>query len=197
LYKIQYIIANISIKGTLIMYDIQSKTKRGGKREGAGRPKGISQYGEQTKPIRIPLSMINKVKRVINKKSDKIPLYGNAVPAGEPTELADYLEDMIDIGSYMAPNPDTTYMVKVIGSSMIKAGIFEGDLLIVDTSIEPKHQDIVVANVNNDMTVKRLYHQDGHIILMPENDAYDPILLQENEELVISGVVKFVIKKTS
>jgi len=173
-----------------------AKKKRGGKRDGAGRPQGTSKYGESSKPMRIPLSMISHVKKIIDRKGNKIPLYSNPVPAGNPIELQDNLEEMVDLADFMAPHPEKTYMVKVTGNSMIKVGIFEGDLLLVDTSVEAKHNDIVVACANNEMTVKRLCMQENQIYLMPENDDYAPIFLTEGEELTISGVVTFVIKQT-
>ena len=174
----------------------QQKKKRGGKRPGAGRPQGTSKYGEGSKPMRIPLSMIEDVQKIIERKGGKIPLYSNPVPAGDPADLQDYLEEMVDISSYMAPNPNKTYMVRVTGNSMIKAGIYEEDLLVVDTSREAKHKDIVVASVGNEMTVKRLHHINDIVMLLPENDAYEPIIMKDEEKLTISGVVTFVIKQT-
>ena len=83
--------------------------------------------------------------------------------------------------------------MRVTGESMIKAGIHPDDILVVDRSIEPRHGKIVIAAIDGHLTVKRLHKEKGKTLLMPENDNYDPIALQEGNDMVIWGVVTNVL----
>lgn len=169
--------------------------QHGGKRPNAGRPKGLGKYNETTKPIRIPLSKIPDVQRFLEGSSSfKVPLYGCKVRAGFPSPADDYIESHLDLNSHLIQHPSATFFVRASGDSMIKAGIADGDLLIVDRSIEPCHGRIVIAAVNGELTVKRLYKKGGQTKLMPENDYYEPIAITEELELVIWGVVMHNIR---
>ncbi len=110
----------------------------------------------------------------------------------EPTQL---IEKQLDLNDHLIGNKDATFFVRVTGDSMINAGIFDNDLLIVDKSLEARHNSIVIAIINSEFTVKRLkINKDGSVVLMPENEKYQPIILNELEELVIWGVVTNVIR---
>jgi DNA polymerase V len=164
--------------------------QHGGRRENAGRPKGLGKYKEATKPMRIPLSKINEIQSLLEGGvSYKIPLYGCTVRAGFPSPADDYIESYLDLNSHLISHPASTFFVRASGDSMIKAGIADGDLLIVDRSIEPTHGRIVIAAVNGELTVKRLSLNTGQTQLLPENDHYPPITITEELELVIWGVV--------
>jgi len=168
----------------------------GGKRIGAGRPKGCNAYGEATKPIRVPISRIDAVKTFLTDGSAQrrlVPLYGSSVRAGFPSPADDYIESMLDLNTYLIKHPAATFIVKASGDSMNGAGIQSGDLLIVDRSLEAVHGKIVIAAVNGDLTVKRLFKQNGIIKLMAENPDYPPIDITATEEVVIWGVVTHVI----
>lgn len=167
----------------------------GGNRTGAGRKKGSNIYHEPTKPIRVPISLIKKVKEYALTKRYKIPVYGNKVQAGFPSPADDYIEGMIDFNEHLIQHPSSTFVVKVTGESMIEAGIHPDDILVVDRSIEPAHGKVVIAVINGELTVKRLHRKDGYIILMPENKYFEPIIIQEESNLVIWGVVTNVIHK--
>lgn len=169
---------------------------RGGLRPGAGRPKGQSKYGEQTKAIRIPLSRINDVMHFITHPSltsYQIPLYSSTVRAGFPSPADDYIEDFLDLNHYLINHPAATFMVRASGDSMTDAGIQSGDLLVVDRSINVTHGKIVIAAINGELTVKRLSKRNGRILLMPENNQYPPIDITDEQDLVIWGVVIHVI----
>lgn len=162
---------------------------RGGKRAGAGRP-----AKEPTKVIRIPESKIDLVKKLINKELElKTPLYGCSVRAGFPSPADDYIEDYLDLNEFLIKHPSATFMVRAKGDSMINASIKSGDILIVDRSIEPTHGKIVIAAVDSELTVKRLYKKSGQVKLLPENPDYPEIEITENMESVIWGVVTNVI----
>ena len=113
------------------------------------------------------------------------------VPAGFASPAADHTEKRIDLNDHLIKNKDATHLFRVKGDSMIDAGIFPGDTLLVDRSMEARNNHIVLARVNNDFTVKRLYKRGGVVKLMPENKLYPPILLKPDDELVIIGVVTF------
>ena len=166
----------------------------GGKRIGAGRPKGKSSYGEPTKPLRIPLSHVNAVKALIEHNTHPLtPLYACSVQAGFPSPADDYIEARLDLNTHLIKHPAATFFVTASGDSMNKAGIHSGDLLIVDKSISALHGHIVIAAVNGELTVKRLSRVNGRVRLMPENDDFEPIDITEDHDLVIWGVVTYVI----
>lgn len=111
------------------------------------------------------------------------------VPAGFPSPAADYTEQSLDLNELCIRHPAATYFVRVSGDSMIGAGIQDGDMLIVDRSIEPKSGDIVIAGYYGELTVKRLDVDETGVRLVPMNPAYPVILVPNESELSIQGVV--------
>lgn len=125
----------------------------------------------------------------------ELPLLGHRISAGFPSPAADYAEDGLDLNEYLVRNKPATFMFTVKGDSMIGASIEEGDKVIVDRSLTPRHDDIVVAVVDGEYTIKRLYQQQGRLELRPENPAYSPIVLAEGTELLVWGVVVGVARR--
>lgn len=125
-----------------------------------------------------------------------IPFVSQKVPAGSPCPSDNYIEETINLNQVLVKKPKSTFCIRVIGDSMINAGINEDDILIVDSSVEPTHKKIVVAALDGDLTVKRLHCKEGKVILLPENGKYSPIET-ENKDLNIWGVVTFVIHQAS
>ncbi|MBN1845601.1 MAG: translesion error-prone DNA polymerase V autoproteolytic subunit [Sedimentisphaerales bacterium] len=121
------------------------------------------------------------------------PLYAGQVPAGFPSPADDYVEGQLDLNRHLIRHPAATYFVRVTGDSMIEAGIHSGDLLIVDRSLEPKDKDVVIANVNGELTVKRVRLRKGQVQLVAENSRYPDRTIDTQTELEIWGVVKHVI----
>lgn len=111
------------------------------------------------------------------------------VPAGFPSPAEDYAERPLDLNRYLIHHPAATFFVRVKGDSMIGAGIFCGDLLIVDRALMPAPGNVVIAVVNGDLTVKRFHQEAGQILLMPENQNYAPIVIGRNTDFSIWGVV--------
>ncbi len=111
------------------------------------------------------------------------------VAAGFPSPAADHTRKRIDLNEHLIRNKEATFIFRVKGDSMSGIGIYEGDELLVDRSIEAKHGNIVLAVLNNDYTVKRLYRRGGVVKLIAENPLYPPIVVKDGEELVIWGVV--------
>ncbi|MBA3602742.1 MAG: translesion error-prone DNA polymerase V autoproteolytic subunit [Parachlamydiaceae bacterium] len=122
-----------------------------------------------------------------------LPLFQTPVTAGFPSPAEDEIEKKLDLNELLIKHPTATFFLRVSGASMVKAGIHDNDILIVDRSLEPMHGKIVVAAVNGELTVKRLHLEKNRIFLMAENDVYRPIEITEGIELHIWGVVTSVI----
>ena len=128
-------------------------------------------------------------------RSLELKLLSHRINAGFPSPAADYCEEGLDLNAYLVRNQPATFMFSVKGDSMIHAGIQEGDKVIVDRALTAKHDDIVVAVVAGDYTIKRLYKHMGRVELRPENPAYPPIVFQEGSELLVWGVVVGVVRR--
>lgn len=123
------------------------------------------------------------------------PLIGPRIPAGFPSPAQDYLEGSLDLNEYLVPHPASTFFVRVEGYSMVNAGIFHDDILVVDRSLDPISGKIVVAICDGELTIKRLRIQNGIYWLMPENDEFEPIRINEDADFAVWGVVCWVIHK--
>ena len=196
----------------------KNDTNHGGARPGAGRPKGTGKYKESTKAIRVPEGSIRYIKEFLESYPDvteiglassnsstsnhaynshdsnnvtrlNIPLFSSTVAAGYPSPAEDHVEDTLDLNEYMVQRPDSTFMLRVEGESMKNAGIMPNDILVVDRSLKAAHKKIVIAAIDGELTVKRLYQRGGLIKLQPENPAYPEIELESEADLVIWGVV--------
>jgi DNA polymerase V len=117
------------------------------------------------------------------------------IPAGFPSPADEYAESALDLNTYLVRNKTATFFFWVIGDSMTGANIHDGDLLVVDRSIEPKHGHIVLAVINNEYTVKRLYRLDGVMELHAENPASPILRFQEHDELQVWGVVTGAVSR--
>lgn len=116
------------------------------------------------------------------------------LPAGFPSPAQDYVDQSLDLNEYLVRNKTATFFFRVAGWSMRDAGISDGDLLVVDRSIDPKHGHIVVASVDGDFTVKKLYRRSGVVELRPANPDFKPIPFSDGQELVIWGVVTSIVR---
>ena len=123
----------------------------------------------------------------------KIRLYLNSVCAGFPSPASDYLEGEIDLNRYLIKNPLATFIVKSQGNCMLQAGIHSGDLLIVDRSIKPKNNSIIVASIYGDLTVKRILISGKRRLLTSDNKDYDNLKINNESDIFIWGVVTKVI----
>lgn len=123
----------------------------------------------------------------------KLPIFLGRLPAGFPSPADDYLEGKLDITKHLVKHPAATFYVRVSGDSMIGAGIHSGDLLVVDRSLEAKSGNVIVAALDGELTVKRLYRKNGCLRLLPENAEYQAIEIQTQQSFEIWGVVTNVI----
>ena len=117
------------------------------------------------------------------------PLYATRPAAGFPAPGDDVLEKALDLNDLLIDNPTSTFFVRVEGDSMEGARIFSGDILVVDRSVPPGDGGLVVAAVYGEMVVKRLVIKKEHTLLVSENEAYEPILITDNDDCFIWGVV--------
>ncbi|EGQ60791.1 peptidase S24/S26A/S26B, conserved region [Acidithiobacillus sp. GGI-221] len=123
-------------------------------------------------------------------------LFISKIAAGFPSPADDYVERRLDLNQHCIHHPEATFFLRVSGHSMTGAGIHDNDILVVDRSLKPVHGKIVVAILDGDFTVKRLFRDGvagGHLALLPENSDYPRIDIQEGQELEIWGVATFVI----
>lgn len=124
-----------------------------------------------------------------------IPLYLSSIPAGFPSPADDYIESALDLNKFLVKNPPATFMVKVCGDSMSGIGINDGDILIVDRSEKASHGKIVVAVLDGELTVKRLYLKSGECRLTAENSRYADIRIGSEQDLRIWGIVTGVVRR--
>ncbi|MEZ0006203.1 DNA polymerase V [Flavobacterium sp. 28YEA47A] len=148
----------------------------------------------------MPLDRKHKAQKLTFFKPDlqselKIPYVSQGVSAGFPSPALDFLETTIDLNKALTENPDMTFYIKVEGHSMTDAGINDKDILIVDRSIEPADTKIAICFIDGEFTVKRLKLEKDGLYLMPENKAYKPIKVSEENNFMIWGIVTYVIKK--
>ncbi len=168
---------------------------RGGARKGAGRPAGQGRYGEPTVPLRVPVSLRDKVSKALMKGTYRLPLYGNRVAAGFPSPADDFVEARLDANDLVIDNPSATFFLRVTGDSMCDAGIYAGDYIVVDRSRKPRHGSIVVAAVDGEFTVKKLGGRKNRPVLKAANPNYPDIVLDGEQQLRIFGVVCGLVRR--
>lgn len=125
----------------------------------------------------------------------EIPYYGDRVAAGFPSPAEDYMEQTLDLNELMIRKPTSTFFVRVDGDSMIEAGIFHNDILVVDRSLEPHNHDIIIANVNGEFCVKVLDLSHGFPRLVPQNHNYPVINITPEMSFNVFGVVTGMVRK--
>ncbi len=124
----------------------------------------------------------------------QLPFVVNGISAGFPSPADDFLDINIDLNKHLVKNPSTTFYGKVKGDSMIDAGIHNGDLLIIDKSLEPINNKIAVCFIDGEFTVKRIQIEKDIVWLIAENKNYKPIKVTQDNEFIIWGIVTNVIK---
>ena len=190
---------------------------QGGKRQGAGRKPGHGKFGEPTVVVRVPESrkqtVLDFVSELMGKQQATVqsfvpptfilpaanperfftPLYSHSVRAGFPSPADDYIAETLDLNELLITHKEATFFVRAKGHSMTGAGIHDGDLLVVDRSLAATHRSVIIAVVDGEFTVKRLYKRAGKIRLLAENPDFAPIEFNEGQELQVWGVVTSVV----
>lgn len=198
---------------------MSEKSNHGGKRSGAGRKQV---YGEPTVPVRMPKRLVPVIQHWVKSQLDNaalvrdilpgetiahkastayagststgaFPFITYSVPAGFPSPAEDMIEGQIDLNQHLVLHPNSTYILRVSGWSMVGAGIHDGDEIVVDRALPARHGNIVVAVVDNQLTVKRL--QTNPIRLVAENPEFPDITFTNEKALEIWGVVTRVLHK--
>lgn len=123
-------------------------------------------------------------------------MFDAKVPAGFPSPAADFTEGRIDLTEVLVPHPSASFTLRISGHSLIRAGIHDGDLAIVDRSLTARHDDIVVAVLDGELTAKRLIIRNGRIWLAPDSDdtVYRPIEVTGRPDFEIWGVISSTIR---
>lgn len=190
---------------------------KGGTRPNSGPNKPMSPYGEKTSVIRVPNSIKADVLVYLDAYKKKPstfidtsnipqalphppaltrPVYSGKVSAGQsrfPSPAQDYEQKFLDLNERYINNPPSTFFFEVKGNSMEGVGIFEGDMVIVDRAKKPKSSSIIIADVDGEWMVKRLYKRGDVVKLISEHPEHAPISFSEGQELIIFGVVTYVI----
>ena len=142
-----------------------------------------------------------KEKKIINfftpKKENEMGqwLAEEGISAGFPSPADDFKETRISLDRELVKNKEATFYARVSGDSMVGAGLDDGDLLVIDRSKNPENGKIAICLVDGEFTVKRIKKEKNKLYLKPENKKYKPVELKEENELIIWGIVEYVIKK--
>jgi DNA polymerase V len=128
-----------------------------------------------------------------NATGQALPLFGGRVMAGFPSPADDYVDQQLDLHEHLVEHPAATFFVRVSGASMVEAGIHDGDLLVVDRSVEPRDGHVVIAVVRGELTVKRLRKRQGRLHLVSDNNAVPPLAITEEMDLHVWGVCRYVV----
>jgi DNA polymerase V len=131
----------------------------------------------------------------MEEKTIDIPFYQSNVSAGFPSPAEDFMELDLNLQEYLVQHPSATFCVKVTGDSMQNAGIFSGDVMVVDRALEPKNKTIVLAVLDGEFTVKRIHKKGDLLFLNPENDNFKPIEITQEMNFKVWGVVTHIIHK--
>ncbi len=137
---------------------------------------------------------VSAIKKIEIRARAPLPLFLVRVAAGFPSPADDFLDQSLDLNEFIIKNPSATFCVKAAGDSMERAGIFEGDVIVIDRSKQPVHNSIILAVVNGEFTLKRLLLSNtGQITLSPENPKYKAIEIIDGTEFEIWGVATTVV----
>ncbi len=122
-----------------------------------------------------------------------LPLFVTGISAGFPSPADDYIDRKLDLNELLITHPAATFFVRVEGNSMINAGIHSGDILVVDRALEPNNNNIVLAILDGEFTVKRIKKLKNDLYLTPENPDFEPIKIDEETNFEVWGVVTYVV----
>lgn len=124
-----------------------------------------------------------------------LPYINEGIQAGFPSPAQGYISESIDLNQELIEHPIATFYGKVVGDSMEEEGIESGDILIIDRSLEPYNLDLAVCCLDGDFTLKRIKIANDKVWLVPSNKNYESILVTEENNFAIWGIVTYVIKK--
>ena len=125
---------------------------------------------------------------------DKIPMV-EGIHAGFPSPAEDYTEPVLDLNRYVIKNPASTFYARISGDSMVGVGIQDGDIVVIDKSLEPANDQIAVCFIDGEFTLKRIHTETGRLFLMPHNPNIPSIEITEENNFQVWGIVTYIIKK--
>lgn len=128
--------------------------------------------------------------------NDQIPVV-EGIHAGFPSPAEDYAEPVLDLNRYVVRNQASTFYARITGDSMIGMGIQDGDIVVIDKSLEPANDNVAVCFIDGEFTLKRIHLEKGRLFLMPHNPEYKPIEITEENHFLVWGIVTYIIKKVS
>lgn len=141
---------------------------------------------------------MKSIKLIKSEFAEKLDLLiAPEIKAGFPSPAEDYLHDSLDFNRDLIRHPEATFYGRVDGDSMVDAGICDGDIAVIDRSVEPQHNDVIVAYINGEFTIKYLdlsHKEEGFIELRPANQNFKPIRIDANDKFEVWGVVVWTIK---
>ena len=138
---------------------------------------------------------ILEIKKIEESGDMELQVFDSRVQAGFPSPAQGAFADSVDLNHELINNPASTFCARVIGDSMVDSGINEGDMLIIDRSLEPHNGDIAVCFIDGDFTVKRLLINADGIFMVPANRKYPVIKVPDESNFIIWGIVSHIIKK--
>jgi DNA polymerase V len=124
----------------------------------------------------------------------ELPFASGGIKAGFPSPAADFEGDQISLDKFLVKNPLATFYARADGTSMMGAGIDDGDIMVIDRSLEPRDGKIAVCCIDGEFTVKRIRIEKDGLLLLPENPAFQPIKVTEENKVMVWGIVTYVIK---
>ena len=125
---------------------------------------------------------------------DQVPLV-EGIRAGFPSPAEDFADPTLDLNRYVIKNPASTFYARITGDSMEGAGISDGDIVVIDKSLEPKDGSVAVCFIDGEFTLKRIKLEKGKLLLMPANPKFHPIEITEENHFVVWGIVTYIIKE--
>ncbi|HNS29293.1 MAG TPA: translesion error-prone DNA polymerase V autoproteolytic subunit [Tenuifilaceae bacterium] len=128
-------------------------------------------------------------------KEVKLPLVDAFISAGFPSPADDYIEGKLDLNRQLIKNPSSTFFARVRGTSMTDVGINDGDILIIDKSLEAKHNSVLVCFIDGEFTVKKVQKTKGELFLIPQSKDFAPIKVSRESDFRLWGVVTYCIHK--
>lgn len=124
-----------------------------------------------------------------------LPFADGGVKAGFPSPAQDYMEGVIDLNKELIKHPASTFIARVVGDSMIDARVHDGDLLVIDKSLSPENGKMAVCYIDGEFTLKFINIEKDIVWLVPANNEFEPIKVTEGQELIIWGIVQYIISK--
>jgi DNA polymerase V len=144
--------------------------------------------------LKLHSSKILDIYSALTETELKLPYVDEGISAGFPSPALDFVDLTIDLNKHLIKHPSATFYGRVKGHSLKDAGIDENDLLIIDKSLAPAHGKIAVCFIDGEFTAKRINITKDELWLMPENENYQPIKIDENNNFMVWGIVTHVIK---